>query len=68
VFTGIVFALKNKFEKKTILQERAEPEGPTRSGPLGPPASPSGPSRMQQIRLAAHSSTVTKFNNSSLLN
>jgi hypothetical protein len=42
VFTGIVFALKNKFEKKTILLERAEPEGPTCSGPLGPPAKPIG--------------------------
>jgi hypothetical protein len=42
VFTGIVFALKNKFEKKPILLERAEPEGPTRSGPLGPPAKPIG--------------------------
>jgi hypothetical protein len=40
VFTGIVFAFKNKFEKKPILLERAEPEGPTRSGPLGPPAKP----------------------------
>jgi hypothetical protein len=42
VFIGIVFALKNKFEKKPILLERAEPEGPTRSGPLGPPAKPIG--------------------------
>jgi hypothetical protein len=65
VFTGIVFALKNKFEKNPILLERAEPEGPTRSARL---PSPSGPGRMQQIRLIPHSSTVTKFNNSSLLN
>jgi hypothetical protein len=42
VFTGIVFALKNKFEKKPILLERAEPEGPTRSGLLGPPVKPIG--------------------------
>jgi hypothetical protein len=42
VFTGIVFALKNKFEKKPILLEQTEPEGPTRSGPLGPPAKPIG--------------------------
>jgi hypothetical protein len=42
VFTGIVFALKNKFEKKPIVLERAEPERPTRSGPLGSPAKPIG--------------------------
>jgi hypothetical protein len=65
VFSGIDFTLKNKFEKKPILLERAEPEGPTRSAR---PPSPSGPDRMQHIRLTPHSSTVTKFNNSSLLN
>jgi hypothetical protein len=42
MFTRIVFALKNKFEKKPILLEQAEPEGPTRSCPLGPPAKPIG--------------------------
>jgi hypothetical protein len=42
VFTGIDFALKNKFDKKPILLERAEPEDPTRSVPLGPPAKPTG--------------------------
>jgi hypothetical protein len=46
-FSGIVSGIKNKFGKQTtILQERAEPEGLTHSGPPAPtPAQPPGPPR-----------------------
>jgi hypothetical protein len=51
-YLELFLALKNKFEKKekkTILLERAEPEGPTRSGPPAPalaqPQARRGPSR-----------------------
>jgi hypothetical protein len=68
VFTGIVLALKNKFGKNLSYWNGPSPKARPAPARSARPPSPSGPGRMQQIRLTPHSSTVTKFNNSSLLN